>query len=218
MNKQDILSKIDSTLLRANATGEQICALCESALNNRFAAVCVQPCYVQLCAKWLNGSGVKVATVIGFPMGANTTAVKVAEAAEAAKNGADELDMVINLGMAAEGNWTGVQAEIEAVVQAAQGRCVKVIIETCMLDAEQIVQACKAVVAAGAQFVKTSTGMASGGATVEDVRLIKATVADKCMVKASGGVRTLAQCKAFIEAGAHRIGTGSGDQIAGEEL
>lgn len=217
MNKQDVFSKIDSTLLKQTASSQQICALCENAINNRFAAVCVQPCHVALCAKWLNGSNVKIATVIGFPMGANTSAVKAFEAQDAVNNGADELDMVINIGLALEGNWEAVQSDIEAVVRASGGKCVKVIIETCFLNDEQIVKACQAAVAAGAQFVKTSTGMASGGATVENVSLMKKTVGDKCLVKAAGGIRSFADCQKFIEAGADRIGTGSGAAIAEEK-
>lgn len=214
MKRQNILSKIDSTLLKQTATSEQICALCENAINNGFAAVCVQPCYVSLCAKWLNGSGVKVATVIGFPMGANTTEVKAFEAQNAVKNGADELDMVINLGLAMEGKWDNVMQDIAAVVKASEGRCVKVIIETCFLTDEQVVAACRAAVEAGAQFVKTSTGMASGGATEHHVALMKSTVGDKCLVKAAGGIRTFEDCVKFVEAGADRIGTGSGAAIA----
>ena len=214
MKRQNILSKIDSTLLKQTATSEQICALCENAINNGFAAVCVQPCYVSLCAKWLNGSGVKVATVIGFPMGANTTEVKAFEAKNAVKNGADELDMVINLGLAMEGKWDLVQNDISAVVEASEGKCVKVIIETCFLNHEQVVAACNAAVGAGAQFVKTSTGMAQGGATEHHVSLMKSTGKDKCLVKAAGGIRTFEDCVKFVEAGADRIGTGSGAAIA----
>lgn len=211
------MSRIDSTLLKQTATSQQICALCENAINNRFAAVCVQPCYVPLCAKWLNGSPVKVATVIGFPMGANTTAVKAFEAADAVRNGADELDMVINIGLAKEGNWAAVRDDIAAVVEAGAGKCVKVIIETCFLDREQIRLACLAAADAGAQYVKTSTGMASGGATEENVRLMKQTVEGRCLVKAAGGIRTLEDCKRMLQAGADRIGTGSAAAIAEEE-
>ena len=211
------MSRIDSTLLKQTATSQQICALCENAINNRFAAVCVQPCYVPLCAKWLNGSPVKVATVIGFPMGANTTAVKAFEAADAVRNGADELDMVINIGLATEGNWAAVRDDIAAVVEAGAGKCVKVIIETCFLDREQIRLACLAAADAGAQYVKTSTGMASGGATEENVRLMKQTVEGRCLVKAAGGIRTLEDCKRMLQAGADRIGTGSAAAIAEEE-
>lgn len=217
MNKQDILSRIDSTLLKQTATSQQICALCENAINNRFAAVCVQPCYVPLCAKWLNGSPVKVATVIGFPMGANTTAVKAFEAADAVRNGADELDMVINIGLATEGNWAAVRDDIAAVVEASAGKCVKVIIETCFLNQEQIRLACLAAADAGAQYVKTSTGMAAGGATEENVRLMKQTVEGRCLVKAAGGIRTIEDCKRMLQAGADRIGTGSAAAIAEEE-
>lgn len=214
MKRRSILSKIDSTLLKQTATGEQICALCENAINNGFAAVCVQPCHVSLCAKWLNGSSVRVATVIGFPMGANTTEVKAFEAQNAVKNGADELDMVINIGLAMEGKWDLVKEDIAAVVRASEGRCVKVIIETCFLSDEQVVAACNAAMEAGAQFVKTSTGMAQGGATVHHVSLIKSTVGDRCLVKAAGGIRTFEDCEKFVEAGADRIGTGSGAAIA----
>ncbi len=216
MNKQDVFSRIDSTLLKQTATSQQICELCENAINNCFAAVCVQPCYVPLCAKWLNGSSVKIATVIGFPMGANTTKVKALEAEDAVKNGADEIDMVINIGWALEGKWEQVTDEIAQVVKASNGKCVKVIIETCFLNRDQIQQACMASVNAGAHFVKTSTGMASGGATLENVALMKRTVGDNCLVKAAGGIRTYQQCCDFIAAGADRIGTGSGAAIAEE--
>ena len=174
MNKSDILSKIDSTLLKQTATSEQICALCENAINNRFAAVCV-------------------------------------------KNGADELDMVINIGLALEGNWHAVRDDIAAVVEAAQGKCVKVIVETCFLNKEQIAAACREAAQAGAQYVKTSTGMAEGGAKEEDVRLMHDTVLGRCRVKAAGGIRTLADCEKMIAAGAERIGTGNAASIAEEK-
>lgn len=213
MDKQTIFAKLDSTLLKANAKREDIAKLCEDAEKYRFAAVCVHPCHVELCKKLLNGK-LPVATVIGFPMGANTPETKAFEAADAVKRGADELDMVINIGAAVDGDYKLVEEDIRGVVKAAGGRLVKVILETCYLTDEQKIQVCLAAKRAGASFVKTSTGLAGGGATIEDVRLMKETVGDALKVKAAGGIRSIEECAEFIEAGAERIGTGTAVKIA----
>jgi len=216
MNKQDILATLDSTNLKPDATRADIDKLCRDALRYRFASVCVNPCNVAFCAEILKDSGIAVASVIGFPLGANSPAVKAFEAAEAVEDGAQELDMVINIGALKDGRIDDVEADIRAVVMAGEGAIVKVIIETCLLNENEKVQACLAAVRAGAQFVKTSTGFSKGGATAEDVALMKRTVAGKCKVKAAGGIRTLKDCLAMLEAGADRIGTGSGAAIAAE--
>ena len=204
---------IDHTILKANATREQVEKLCDEAAEHEFASVCVNSCWVPLCAERLAGTGVNVCTVIGFPLGAMSTAGKVAEAAAAVADGADELDMVINVGWLVAGEDGLVRDDIAAVVAAAKGRCVKVIIETCLLTDEQKVRACELSVEAGATFVKTSTGFSTGGATVHDVALMAKTVAGRCKVKASGGIHNAAEAQAMIDAGADRIGTSSGIAI-----
>lgn len=204
---------VDHTILKANATRAQVEKLCDEAAEHEFASVCVNSCWVPLCAERLAGTGVNVCTVIGFPLGAMSTAGKAAEAAAAVADGADELDMVINVGWLVAGEDDLVRDDIAAVVAAAKGRCVKVIIETCLLDDEQKVRACELSVEAGATFVKTSTGFSTGGATVHDVALMAKTVAGRCKVKASGGIHTAAEAQAMIDAGADRIGTSSGIAI-----
>ena len=207
---------IDHTILKANATRAQVEKLCDEAAEHEFASVCVNSCWVPLCAERLAGTGVNVCTVIGFPLGAMSTAGKAAEAAAAVADGADELDMVINVGWLVAGEDDLVRDDIAAVVAAAKGRCVKVIIETCLLDDEQKVRACGLSVEAGATFVKTSTGFSTGGATVHDVELMAKTVAGHCKVKASGGVHNATEAQAMIDAGADRIGTSSGIAIVSE--
>ena len=207
---------IDHTILKANATREQVERLCDEAAEHKFASVCVNSCWVPMCAERLAGTGVNVCTVIGFPLGAMSTAGKAAEAAAAVADGADELDMVINVGWLVAGEDDLVRDDIAAVVAAAKGRCVKVIIETCLLDDEQKVRACGLSVEAGATFVKTSTGFSTGGATVHDVALMAKTVAGRCKVKASGGVHNAIEAQAMIDAGADRIGTSSGIAIVSE--
>ena len=207
---------IDHTILKANATRAQVEKLCDEAAEHGFASVCVNSCWVPLCAERLAGTGVNVCTVIGFPLGAMSTAGKAAEAAAAVADGADELDMVINVGWLVAGEDDLVRDDIAAVVAAAKGRCVKVIIETCLLDDEQKVRACGLSVEAGATFVKTSTGFSTGGATVHDVALMAKTVAGRCKVKASGGIHNAAEAQAMIDAGADRIGTSSGIAIVSE--
>lgn len=204
---------IDHTLLKPEATKEQIIQLCEEAKIHRFKSVCVNPAYIDLAREKLAGSNVLVCTVIGFPLGANTVKVKVYETQDAVNRGADEIDMVINIGKAKEHDYAYIEEEIRQVVQAAGGKTVKVIIETALLTDEEKVQVCLAAKRAGAHFVKTSTGFSSGGATVEDVKLMKETVGDEVEVKASGGVRSKEDALKMIEAGATRIGTSSGIKI-----
>jgi deoxyribose-phosphate aldolase len=206
----DLAKFIDHTLLKADATVDDIVALCTEAAEHHFAAVCVNPAYVDLAAHLLAGSGVKVATVIGFPLGATFTAAKVCEAKEAAAHKADELDMVINIGAAKAGQWSAVEEDIRQVVEAADGKTVKVIIETALLTDDEKKLACQAALAAGAQYVKTSTGFGPGGATVNDVRLMREVVGERCGVKASGGIRTKEQAEQLVAAGASRLGTSAG--------
>lgn len=215
-NSKNIASIIDHTLLKADATEKDILKCCEEGKKYGFASVCIQPCYVKLAAEALKGSEVRIATVVGFPLGANLTSVKAFEAARAIEDGADELDMVLNIGALKQGNAGYVEKDIKAVVKAADGAVVKVILETCYLTDEEKVLACKLSKNAGAHFVKTSTGLAAGGATVEDVALMRRTVGQDIGVKASGGIRTLEGLKAMVEAGANRIGTSAGVKILEE--
>ena len=204
---------IDHTILKADATKKMVKTVIDEAKLYHFASVCVNPVWVSFCAEELVDSDVKVCTVIGFPLGASTTAVKVFETKDAIDNGADEIDMVINIGALKDGNKQLVLDEIKAVVKAAGNKCVKVIIETCLLSDEEIVLACQLAKEAKASFVKTSTGFSSGGATFKDVALMKSIVGDELQVKASGGVRSYEDMKKLIEAGATRIGTSSGCKI-----
>lgn len=213
MKKNEVAKLIDHTLLKAVATPDQIATLCSEAEKYKFASVCVNPCNVAQCAKLLAGTGVDVATVIGFPLGANTPETKAFEAKNAIANGATELDMVINIGALKAGNVDEVFNDIKAVVDAADGVLVKVIIETCYLTNEEKVLACKAATRAGANFVKTSTGFGTGGATAQDVALMKASIAPNMKVKASGGIRTYQDTMIMVEAGALRIGASAGLQI-----
>lgn len=211
LTKQELAKYIDHTNLKPEATRSDIAALCAEAKEYGFASVCVNPCHVAFAARLLAGTDVAVCCVIGFPLGASTTAVKAYEAIDAVHKGATEIDMVINVGWAREGRWGEVQAEIAAVVAAIRGRAkLKVILETCLLTDEQKVEACRAAVKAGADFVKTSTGFSKAGATVEDVALMRQTVGPDVGVKAAGGVRTYADAIAMIEAGASRIGASAG--------
>ncbi|MBI2914341.1 MAG: deoxyribose-phosphate aldolase [Firmicutes bacterium] len=213
-----ISSVIDYTLLGTDATENDVMGLCDAARHYGFAAVCVNPWYVRMAAERLAGSQVRVATVVGFPLGATTELVKAVEAAQAVAVGAQELDMVINVGALRSGHDRLVAQEIEAVVRAAGKALVKVILETSLLTEEEKVQGCRLASEAGAHFVKTSTGFGPGGATIGDVRLLRETVGTKMGVKAAGGIRDLATAKAMIDAGANRIGSSSGPAIAEEEL
>ena len=204
---------IDHTLLKADSTQSQIDTILAEAKKYHFASVCLNPTWVSYAADALKDSDVKVCTVIGFPLGANTSAVKAFETKNAVENGADEVDMVINIGRAKDGDFAYVEEDIKAVVEASGDKLVKVIIEACLLTDDEKVKACLAAKAAGADFVKTSTGFSTGGATVEDVRLMRQTVGSDMGVKAAGGARSLADAQAFIEAGASRIGTSAGIAI-----
>ena len=204
---------IDHTLLKANATRAQIEKLCDEALEYNFASVCVNTCWVPLAHEKLAGSEVKTCCVVGFPLGAMLTEAKAAETRLAVEAGADEVDMVINIGWLLDGEYDAVRDDIAAVVKAAGGKCVKVIIEACLLTDEQKVKACELSVEAGATFVKTSTGFSTGGATVADVALMRKTVGDRCLVKAAGGIHTADEARAMVEAGADRLGCSAGIQI-----
>lgn len=204
---------IDHTLLKQDSKKEQIDQLLAEAKTYDFASVCVNPAWIAYCAKELAGTTVKVCTVVGFPLGATLSNVKAFETAESIKAGADEIDMVINIGALKSGNLDLVEADIRAVVEASQDKLVKVIIETCLLTDDEKVTACQLAVKAGADFVKTSTGFSTNGATVADVKLMRETVGPEIGVKAAGGARSLADAQAFIEAGATRIGTSAGVAI-----
>ncbi|MBV1819128.1 deoxyribose-phosphate aldolase [Anaerosalibacter bizertensis] len=211
----NITSIIDHTLLKPEATKEMIEKLCSEAKEYNFFSVCINPYYVKTAKEELEGSNVKIATVIGFPLGSTPKEVKAFEASEAIKNGADELDMVINIGALKDGDYTTVEEDIKAVVNEATDKAlVKVIIETCLLDDEEKKKACEIARAAGADFVKTSTGFSTGGATVEDVKLMREVVGEDLGVKASGGIRDYETAKKMVEAGASRIGASSSIEIA----
>lgn len=212
--EKNYASYIDHTALKADTTKEQILSLCEEAKTYSFASVCVNPSWVKTSSECLDGSPVKVCTVIGFPLGASTTAVKKFETSDAINNGATEIDMVINIGALKSGDDATVKEDIVAVVEAAKGSAiVKVIIETSLLTDIEKRKACELAVSAGADFVKTSTGFSTGGATVEDIKLMRAVVGPVMGVKASGGVRSFSDMEMMIEAGATRIGASSGVQI-----
>jgi deoxyribose-phosphate aldolase len=207
---------IDHAVLSPTATRDDVARGCEVAVRWSVASVCVRPCDVAPAAKLLNGTGVATGTVIGFPLGTTTTAAKIAETKEAMADGADELDMVLNIGRLAEDDMATVIDDIAAVVSVATGRCVKVILECAYLSDEQIVIACQAVQSAGAHFVKTSTGFGPHGATVEHVKLMRQTVGPVMGVKASGGIKTLDDALVMVKAGANRIGTSSTEKILAE--
>jgi len=217
MNKQELAKYIDHTILKPEAETPAILKLCDEAREHGFASVCVNPVHVPLCAERLKGSGVDVCTVVGFPLGANATAIKSQEAALAATQGATELDMVVNVGALKDGKADFVQQDIKAVVDAVAKvnpkALVKVIIETCLLTDEEKKTACLAAKAAGAHFVKTSTGFGKGGATTGDIALMRAMVGPDMGVKASGGIKNYEQTMAMIKAGATRIGASAGIAI-----
>lgn len=206
---------IDHTILKPDATTADVCRLCKEALEYGFASVCVNPCHAALVNSELAGSAVKTCVVIGFPLGATTTDVKVFEAAQAVADGAREVDMVINIGALKAGDLDLVRTDIKSVADAAHpAALLKVILECCLLDDFEIKTACELCVAAGADFVKTSTGFAGGGAELSDIRLMRQTVGPDLGVKASGGIRDRESALAMIEAGANRIGTSAGVAIA----
>lgn len=211
---ENIAKMIDHTLLKPEATKQQIEALCEEAREYNFASVCVNPTWVSFSAEKLKGSDVKVCTVIGFPLGATTPETKAFETKNAIENGAEEIDMVINIGALKSGDYDLVEKDILAVTNAAKGKALtKVIIETCLLTDDEKVRACEIAVKAGADFVKTSTGFSTGGATPQDIALMRKTVGPEIGVKASGGVRSPEDAQSMIKAGATRIGASSGVKI-----
>lgn len=201
---------IDHTVLKADTPLETVKRICDEAMEYGFASVCINPCHVAYCADYLKDSDVNVCTVIGFPLGANTSAVKAFETKDAIANGADEIDMVMNIGVLKDKNYDLVRNDVKAVVEAANGTLVKVILETCLLTEDEIKKACELCVEAKADYVKTSTGFSTRGATIEDVQIMKAAVQGKAKVKAAGGVRTHEDMVKIIEAGADRIGTSAG--------
>ncbi len=204
---------IDHTILKAVATKEDVKKICDEAIQYDFKSVCINPANVALAKELLEDSDVLVCTVIGFPLGANTKEIKALETLDAIRNGADEIDMVINIGKAKEHDFDYIEDEIKLVVASAAGKTVKVIIETCYLTDEEKVECCLAAKRANATFVKTSTGFGTGGATASDIRLMRETVGEEMGVKASGGVRSLEDLESMVEAGASRIGASSGVAI-----
>ncbi len=210
-----IANKIDHTLLKASAGIEDIKRICEEARTYGFAAVCVNSCYAKLVTEELKGTEVKTCVVVGFPLGAMSTPAKAFEAKQAVADGADEIDMVINIGALKEQNDSYVEEDIRAVVEAAAPSIVKVIIEACLLTDEEKVRACKLSEKAGAAFVKTSTGFSIGGATVHDIALMKKTVGKRLKVKAAGGIHSPREAEALLEAGADRIGASDGISLLG---
>lgn len=214
MNRLDLAKRIDHTLLRPTGTRAEIDRLCEEALQYHFASVCIQPCWVKIAVRHLEGSDVAVGTVVGFPLGANMPAVKLYEAEQALAAGATELDMVIALPALKSGDWRAVRHEIEQIASlcraATPPAILKVIIECCYLTQEEKIRATHVVAESGADFVKTSTGFGEGGATIEDVRLLRSAAPPHLKVKAAGGIRTLSLALELLRAGADRIGTSSG--------
>ncbi|MBR3952924.1 MAG: deoxyribose-phosphate aldolase [Oscillospiraceae bacterium] len=214
MDKQEIAKYLDHTLLKADATHEQLRAVCDEAKKYGVAAVCVNSLNVYFVHKELKGTGIKTCSVVGFPLGAMASAAKAFEAACAIEDGAEEIDMVIDIASAKVHDWRRVEDDIATVHSACDGRALlKVIIETCLLTDEEKVEACLAAKRAGAEYVKTSTGFSTGGATPEDIRLMRETVGPDIGVKASGGVKSYEAACAMIEAGASRIGTSSSSKI-----
>ena len=213
-----IAAYIDHTLLKQDAAAPQIDRLCAEAAQYHFASVCVNPWYVPRCVKHLQGTGVKVCTVVGFPLGATTTESKVFETLQAVRSGAEEIDMVMNACAMKSGNTRAIEQEIQALAAAVEGHAIlKVILETCLLTEEEKILACQIAKRAGADYVKTSTGFSTGGATVADVALMRRTVGPEMGVKAAGGIRDYATAKAMLDAGATRIGASAGIAIVQQE-
>ena len=204
---------IDHTLLSATATSLDIKKLCEEALNHKFYAVCVNSCYVSTAKSFLNESNIKLAATVGFPLGASSTKAKIEEANQAVIDGADEIDMVINVGFLKDGRVDEVQDEIAAIKKLIGNNILKVIVETCYLNEDEIRLACELTLKAGADYVKTSTGFGSRGASLEDIKIMKEVVGDRMKIKASGGIRDAETAKEYIELGVSRIGTSSGIKI-----
>jgi len=208
-----ITQLVDHTILKADTTAFDIVRICEEAKQFEFFSVCINPAFITLAKDQLKNSSVKVCTVVGFPLGASTTETKAFETANAVALGADEIDMVLHIGAARAANWQMVEDDIRAVVAAAKGKLVKVILETCLLTRDEKIRACEIVKDSGAQFVKTSTGFSTSGATIEDVKLMREVVGPDFGVKASGGLKTLGDFEAMIRAGANRLGTSSAASI-----
>ena len=206
MELSEILARCDHTLLSVTATGEEIRSLCDEAIEYGCASVCIPPCHV-LGAKNYVGDQMKICTVIGFPNGYSTTAAKVAEAEDAVNNGADEIDMVANLAMIKEGFWDGVLEDIREVRKATEGKILKVIIECCLLTDDEKIKMCDIVPEAGADFIKTSTGFSTAGATFHDIELFARCVRGRCKIKAAGGISTVEDMEKFLDLGADRLGT-----------
>ena len=205
MNKQDIMRHVDHTILTTTATWEQVKKICDEGMKYETASVCIPPRYVKKAAQYV-GKKLKICTVIGFPNGYSMPEVKVFETEDAVRCGADEIDMVINLGLVKSGDWEGVLSEIKAVKASCAGRILKVIVEACQLTQEEKIAVCRVVSMSGADFIKTSTGFSTGGATVEDVALFKQHISPDVRIKAAGGIRSFEQAQAMIDAGADRIG------------
>ncbi len=212
----DIAKHIDHSLLKPDATTSDILRLCGEAGEYGFHSVCIQPTFLNIASKALFKTHVKLASVIGFPLGMTLPKVKIYEAMESVHNGANELDIVMNIGLAKSGNWYAVEKEIADIVTATKGVTHKIIIETCYLTEDEKTKACTAVVNSGAEFIKTSTGFGAPGATIEDVKFIKALTGNAIAIKAAGGITTLKEVRAFLDAGAARIGTSSGVAIIKE--
>lgn len=215
---QNIARLIDHTLLRPDATDADIAVLCNEAVEYGFFSVCVHPLFIRQARGLLSASKIKICTVIGFPLGANTSAVKQYEALEAVFHGADELDIVINSGLVKAQDWTALEKEVSDIVTISPGVVHKMIIETCNLTDDEKKHATLAVMKAGAEFIKTSTGFGTGGATIQDIELLKSVTKGKIGIKAAGGIKTLDQVKKLVAAGASRIGTSSGVTIMKESL
>ncbi|MBS5322462.1 MAG: deoxyribose-phosphate aldolase [Lachnospiraceae bacterium] len=206
MEKRELLSRLDHTLLKQTATWEEIRRICEEGMKYQTASVCIPPCYVKRAKEYVQNK-VNICTVIGFPNGNTTTAVKVLETRDAVENGADEIDMVINLGMVKERDYDRVLEEIQAVKQACGGKVLKVIIETCLLTEDEKLEMCRVVTRSGAEYIKTSTGFSTGGATFADVELMRKHVGEQMKVKAAGGISSVEDAEEFLALGADRLGT-----------
>ena len=217
MDQKEILKHVDHTQLRAFATWEDIQKLCEEAIEYETASLCIPPCYIKRVHDTY-GEKINICTVVGFPLGYSVTEAKAAETKKALEDGASEVDMVVNISDVKNGNYDAVQAEIAALKKITGDKILKVIIETCYLTEEEKIAMCKAVTAAGADYIKTSTGFGTAGATLEDIRLFRENIGPDVKMKAAGGVKTVADMEAFLEAGCDRIGTSSAIQlIQGEQ-
>ncbi len=205
MNQREILHRVDHTLLTPTATWDQVKVICDEGLHYETASICIPPRYVKRAADYV-GTKLKICTVIGFPNGYSTPEVKIFEAEDAIRNGADEIDMVVNLGLVKAGDWEGVLQEIKGVHDSCKGRILKVIVEACLLTEKEKIALCRIVSMSGADFIKTSTGFSTGGAAVEDVKLFREQLAPNIRIKAAGGIRTFEQAQAMLDAGADRIG------------